>query len=482
MMHAVLAVAAVWHIVTRELLAIAAGGIALSTLDDALVDLAWFGRSAWRRCFVYTRHPRAAAADLPASEGGWMAIIVPAWDEAAVIADMLADLTGKLDYVRYRVFVGVYPNDPATAARVASVGDPRIAVVTCTRPGPTTKADCLNHLWRAVVAHEAAAGVRFKAVVLHDAEDVVDCHELRVFDHLVPRLAMVQLPVVPLVDAASRWVSGHYLDEFAESHGKDVVVREAIGAAVPSAGVACAIERDMLGQLAGGSGRPFDPGSMTEDYELGMRIAKLGGRGALVRLPRSRGAGVVATREHFPATRDAAIRQKTRWLLGIALSGWDRVGWHGGWADRYMLLRDRKSVVAPLLTGAGYVAVVMGLVDMAAMLWLPGFDRFAPLVAPGSVLATLLLVNGATLGWRLGLRAGFTTSTYGWREGLRSVPRTIVANWINAAAAVGALRRYRRILGGREAAVWDKTDHRFPAPPAAPPVVDPIAAGIAAPG
>lgn len=152
----VLAVAAGWHLATRELLGIAAFGIAASTLDDAVVDAIWFGRGAWRHGIVYRRHRRTAAADLPPGGAGAMAIIVPAWDEAAVIGAMLRDLTARLDYPCYRVFVGVYPNDPATAAAVAAVGDSRVTTVTCARPGPTTKADCLNHLWRAVVAHEAA--------------------------------------------------------------------------------------------------------------------------------------------------------------------------------------------------------------------------------------------------------------------------------------------------------------------------------------
>ena len=306
---------------------------------------------------------------------------------------------------------------------------------------------------------EVAAGVAFKAVVLHDAEDVVDAAELRVFDAAMPALAMVQLPVVPLGDRASRWVSGHYLDEFAEAHRKDIVVRGAIGAGVPSAGVACAIDRRVLGRLAV-DGAPFDPASMTEDYEIGMRIAALGERGALVRV---RGpGGTVATREHFPATLDAAIRQKTRWLLGIALDGWDRIGWRSSLADRYMLLRDRKTIVAPLLVGAGYVAVALCGVDATIAWALPAARRFAPLAARGSLLRILLVANAAALGWRLGLRAGFTAATYGWREGLRAVPRTVVANWINAAAAVGAIRRYVRIRAGRETPRWDKTAHRFP--------------------
>ncbi len=452
---------AVLHTCTHELLLIVAAGIALSSIDDLAVDLVYFVRRLWRAGIVYRRHRRWRVEDLPSGDVGWMAIIVPAWDEAAVIGAMLRDLTARLAYPNYRVFVGVYPNDPATAATVVAVGDSRIALVTCSRPGPTTKADCLNHLWRAVLADEVAAERRYKAIVLHDAEDVVHAAELSVFDHLIPRLAMVQLPVAPLVDRGSRWVSGHYLDEFAEAHAKDLIVREAIGAAMPSAGVACAVARDTLAKLAG-QGEPFDAACMTEDYELGIRIKALGGRGALVRLRCGDGRELVATREHFPATLDAALRQKTRWLTGIALSGWDRLGWPGGWADRYMLMRDRKAIVSALLALAGYATAALVLVDLAVVHAVPATRAFGPLAPTGSVLATLLVINAVALGWRLGMRAGYTAGAHGWREGARAVPRIIVGNLINAAAALLALRRYHRIITGRAMPVWDKTAHKFP--------------------
>jgi bacteriophage N4 adsorption protein B len=459
---------AVLHIATRELLEIAAFGIALSSLDDFAIDMLFFTRHIWRRGRIYRRHKRMFVEDLPPRTTGAMAIIVPAWDEADVIGAMLRDLTTRIDYPAYRVFVGVYPNDVASQAAVAAVGDARVQMVVCTRPGPTTKADCLNHLWRAICAHEDMTGVPFKGVVLHDAEDVCHAHELTVYNyllgHLAGRLAMVQLPVVPLVDAGSRWISGHYLDEFAELHAKDVVVREAIGAAVPSAGVACAIDRAMLGRIAEPGG-PFDATCLTEDYELGLKIKALGGRGALVRI-RSRSDGrLVATREHFPSTFDTALRQKTRWLLGIALSGWDRIGWQGGIADRYMLLRDRKAVLASLLTLFGYLAVLLVAINEGVAQIFPMARAMPALVAPGSLLACLLVANAAMLGQRLAMRALFSTRAYGWREGVRAVPRAIVGNAINAVAALRACRRYWRIARGREASRWDKTAHRFPTVP-----------------
>jgi adsorption protein B len=296
--------------------------------------------------------------------------------------------------------------------------------------------------------------------VLHDAEDVVHRDELRVFAHQLSDLAMVQLPVEPLPDAGSRWIAGHYLDEFAEAHGKEIIVRAALGAAVPSAGVACAIDRDVLGRLAAmAGGAPFDPHCLTEDYELGHRIHALGLRAALVRVRSGEGVATVATREHFPATLDAAVRQKARWLLGIALQGWDRLGWRGGWADRWMLVRDRKGVITAALALAGYAALAAALLLGAIRSGYPPLAAAPPLVEPGGVTALLLTFNLGALGWRLAMRALFTGRVHGWRQGLRAPPRAVVANVVNFLAAVRALRRYVAIGLGRERQRWDKTRH-----------------------
>ena len=452
---------ALWHVVVHELLLLTAFGLALSGVDDLFVDLVFFGRTVWRRLAIYSRHPRATAESLHRPDPGPIAIIVPAWDEAAVIGAMLTNLVRRLDYPRYRVFVGIYPNDPAGLAAARGVGDRRIETVVCRHPGPTTKADCLNHLWAAVVAREALVGEPYKAVVLHDAEDVIHPQELWVFDALVPRLAMVQLPVLPLTDTGSRWISGHYLDEFAENHTKDIVVREALGAAVPSAGVACAIDRAVLGEIARiAGGAPFDATCLTEDYELGHRIKALGGRSALVRVRSSDDDVVVATREHFPNSFDAALRQKTRWLTGIALAGWDRLGWPGGIADRYMLLRDRKALVAALLSITAYGVGLLLLVDLGLRCWLPDAAALPPLA--GRSVAALVSINAALLAWRLLMRASFTAHAHGPIEGLRAIPRAIASNVINAAAAFSACRRYHAIVRGKAPMRWDKTAHRYP--------------------
>ena len=440
-----------------ELALFAGAGFLLFAINDLAVDLIYFGRRLWRSVTVYSRHrPAYASYYVFNKEPGFIAILVPAWDEATVIAAMLKATLKRLDYDNYRIFVGHYRNDPATAAAIASVRDKRIEAVEVAAEGPTTKADCLNHLYDALVEYELANDREAKAVVLHDAEDVVHRYELRIFDGLIDRTALIQLPVLPLVDSRSRWIAGHYCDEFAEAHIKELVVREAVGAAIPLAGVGCAIARRPLAQLAAlQDGRPFAQGSMTEDYELGLRLGALGLKTMFVRIPAGPGErGVVASRGHFPSTLGSAIRQKARWLGGIALSGWDRLGWSGGVGERWMRMRDRRGPLAAVLLLAAYAAALLW-----SQMWLAE-ALGAPIdVRVDRALVVLLTINGWLLAWRVLMRAAFTTSAYGWRQGLLSIPRLIVGNMIAILAAARAVSLH---IGGG-AKHWDKTRHIFPA-------------------
>ena len=453
----VLSVARILAEVAAELALFAAAGGLLFALDDLLVDLIYFVRRIWRGLTVYSRYPRSFAASLPPpGRPGRLALFIPAWDESAVIEDMLNATLARFDHDDYRLYVGFYRNDPATAAAIARVADPRVRPITVPANGPTTKADCLNHLYRALLDDEAAGSARAKAIVLHDAEDLVHPLELRLFDTLIERAALVQLPVLPLPDPASRWISGHYADEFAESHMKELVVREAVGAAIPLAGVGCAVERGALDRLAADNdGRPFASGSLTEDYELGLRLGALGLRTMFVRMPAAPGSrAIVASRGHFPATLDAAVRQKARWVGGIALAGWERLGWAGGLGERWMRMRDRRGPAAALLLAAGYGAVLLWCqLGIAAALGAPIDMRISPL------LEALLTLNLWLLGWRLVMRFAFTTAAYGLGEGLRSIPRFLIGNLIAILAAHRALALHER--GGPTR--WDKTSHIFPA-------------------
>ncbi|MGZ2411829.1 glycosyl transferase family 2 [Sphingomonas sp. F9_3S_D5_B_2] len=443
--------------IAAELALFAGAGFLLFGLNDLAVDLIYFGRRLWRSVTVYSRFPRAFASDLQAAaEPGFMAIFVPAWDESAVIASMLRATLARAEYPNYAIFVGHYRNDPATAAAIASVADRRVIPVEVRAAGPTTKGDCLNHLYDALLAHELAGAGSAKAIILHDAEDLVDPFELKLFDRLIDRAAVVQVPVLPLPDPHSRWIAGHYCDEFAEAHVKELVVREAVGAAIPLAGVGCAIERKALARLAAlQDGKPFAGTSMTEDYEIGLRIGALGLKTMFVRIPARAGSrGVVASRGHFPATLGGAVRQKARWLGGIALAGWDRLGWSGGLGERWMRLRDRRGPIAALLLLAGYGAALLW-----SQLWLAEALGAPVQARMDHALTTLLTINAVLLAWRVLMRAAFTASAYGFSEGLLSIPRHFVGNVIAVLAAMRALALH--VGGGPKR--WDKTGHMFPA-------------------
>src|SRR5690242_4032612 len=160
--------------VAAELALFAGAGFLLFAVNDVLVDFIYFARTLWRSLTVYTRYPRAFASAFPDNpEPAFIAMLVPAWDESAVIASMLRATLSRLDYSDYRIFVGHYRNDPATAAAIAAVDDPRVQPVEVDCNGPTTKADCLNRLYDALIAYEVESGRPAAAVALHDAEDVV---------------------------------------------------------------------------------------------------------------------------------------------------------------------------------------------------------------------------------------------------------------------------------------------------------------------
>ncbi len=441
-------------LVAREATLFAALCFFIGGIDDLLVDLAYgLGRIGRRR-------PDSAILHLPVPPGR-IAIFVAAWDESAVIGAMLRNALARFDHPDYQLYVGTYPNDPATIEAVAAVaaGDPRIRLVIGPLPGPTTKAGCLNSLWHALRRDEAQAGRPVIAVVLHDAEDMVHPLELRVFAHHLVDHAAVQIPVLPLPHPRSRFVSGHYLDEFAEQHAKVLVVRQALGAAIPFAGVGCAIRRDYLGRLAEArGGEPFDAGSLTEDYELGLAIAAMGGRTMLARVPEAPGGPPVAVRAYFPDTLEAAVRQKARWMTGIALAGWDRTGWSraGHIGDHWMRTRDRRATLAMPVLALAYAALLLWAASYLGHL--ATHTRAADL---NPLVATLLWANLALVAWRLVVRALFVRHAYGWREAAWSIPRIAASNIVALLAARRALFIYLRLLRGAKLH-WDKTAHQFP--------------------
>ena len=448
-----------------ELLLFAGVFFLLGALDDLAVDAVW----AWLRLTGRATTPlldRGATANRELADP--VALFLPAWRESAVIGTTIAHARAAWPQSALTIYVGCYRNDPdtLTAAMQGASGDGRVRIVVLDRDGPTTKADCLNWLYHALADDERRGGYRTRMVLLHDAEDMVDPVALPVLETALREAEFVQLPVLPEPQGGSRWIASHYCEEFAEAHGKAMVVRQAVGAGLPAAGVGCAIDRVTLARLEAAAGPeapgPFSVESLTEDYEMGLRIAATGGRSSFLRLRGDDGA-LVATRSIFPDRLDEAVRQKTRWVHGIAFQGWDRLGWQGGIAERWMRLRDRRGPLTALVLAAAYLLLaVASVLEVATWLgWSRPWD-------PDPLVRWLVTLNLCCFGWRVLLRFAFTAREYGAVEGVRAVLRIPLANIIAIMAGRRALVAYLRSLGG-SATLWDKTEHRnHPATPHTP--------------
>lgn len=446
-----------WHwlaLLQHELLLFAGVFFLIGAIDDLALDCAWLwlrvtGRARTRR--VNRRELQEQALHGPA------AVFLPAWQEADVIGDTIAHLLGSWRYPGLRLYVGVYRNDPATldAAMQAASHDPRLRLVIHDRAGPSTKADCLNRLYLALCDDERRLGVLFSTILFHDAEDMVDPAALALLDEAVARGAdFAQLPVEPLPQAARQWLASHYCEEFAEAHGKAMVVRNAVGAALPAAGVGCAVSREALERLAQGSRAkiPFAPDSLTEDYELGLAIGESGGDCEFIRV-RGEDDMLIATRAFFPSRLDHIIRQKTRWVLGISLQGWDRTGWTGGLVERWMRARDRRGPLTALTLALGYT-----LLAVTALLMFAVSMNWADPLPLSPVLTVILYLNLGFFLWRVLWRFAFTVRNYGIAEGVFAVFRIPITNVIAIMAGRRAVAAYWSGLLG-SAVTWDKTPH-----------------------
>jgi len=451
--------------------------IALFSIDDLIVDAWYWLRQTYRALVVRRRYRPLPVSALFERGEQPLAILIPAWREKDVIAAMIENTVNVTDYRDYTIFVGTYPNDPETIAEVerARRRHSRIVRVEVALPGPTCKADCLNQILDAVRHEEATTGRTYAGYVLHDCEDVLHPLELRFFNYLLPRKDLIQLPVVSLERGLTELVAGTYMDEFAEWHAKDLVVRESLAHAVPSAGVGTCFSRRAMQELTKEGGEAFNTATLTEDYDIAARLFKAGLRTIIARYDveyrvmrrrflRSRRRREVilrmplCVREYFPNSFTSSYRQKARWTIGISLQGWRQIGWTRSFWGNYFLMRDRKALAAPGIVIAGYVVFLNFLILSVIV----GWDRLAFPPELRQLAWLLFTFNLVALTLRVVQRMYFVNRIYGWQHALMSGPRMVAGSLVSFAATLRALRLYAVHLATGRAIAWDKTVHEFP--------------------
>lgn len=346
----------------------AAGLFGLLAPETALALAGWTGLMLFAvilffRLVLYRAGMTAPAAAQAAPPEEWpvYTLLIALKDEAETAAQLAAAIRA-LDYPSSRLDVKllIETGDAATQAALVAQRWPEGTELVVLPAGlPRTKPRALNYgLGRA----------RGAFVVVYDAEDRPHPDQLksavRAFQAAGCRLACVQAPLVG--QGAAGWIGGQWALEYAVQFGRLLPAQAMLGLPVMLGGTSNHFRRSAL-EAAGG----WDAWNVTEDAELGLRLARLGWRVGMIRPP---------TLESPPETLTIWINQRSRWLKGF-LQTWLVLMRRPGRALRE--LGTGRFLAVQLTLGA---AVLSALVHGPWALWLA-----LALIHPGVSIAPVFL-------------------------------------------------------------------------------------------
>lgn len=437
-------------------------GILVFGLDDLFIDLV---------ALVCQLKPRKLTpknlAALHLTPQKRLAIMIANWHEDQILERMIHGNLGRIDYQNYEIFLGVYPNDPKTllAAKKLSHSYMNVHVVINSQSGPSSKGQMLNQIVSHILAFELKHRVLFDILLLQDSEDIIHPLALKLINFKMETNDFVQTPVFCLPTSWKDLTRGTYIDEFAESHTRDLLVRNFLGGGVPSAGVGTAMSRLFVAEvLKIQNNLLLKEDTLTEDYHLGLLAHRLGYESEFVCCYRQKNGyrDFIATREYFPSSVGASVRQRTRWTLGIAIQGYLNLKWsslsqvRGRLFENYFLWRDRRGLLnAPLLICSYILSLGYSAYYLLHGHW-PSFIKNNQGLAILFGLSLFFMLN------RLLQRVRIVYSVYGIEAVSMVLLRWVLANFINTWASFKALRQHLSSLRTGESPKWIKTEHELP--------------------
>jgi len=224
-------------------------------------------------------------------------IVAPLYREA----NMAARLTAAFDAIDYpraklEIKIVVEQRDEATIAALEALDLPaRYEIVVAPSGGPSTKPRALN---------VALPLLRGELVVIYDAEDTPDPDQLRLAAarfHSDPAVDCLQARVT-VENAERSWIARMFAIEYATLFDLVNPGLAALELPIALGGTSNHFRASTLRRVGG-----WDAWNVTEDADLGVRLARAGGRvGAL-------GSD---TREEAPIDLPAWFRQRVRWQKG----------------------------------------------------------------------------------------------------------------------------------------------------------------------
>jgi cellulose synthase/poly-beta-1,6-N-acetylglucosamine synthase-like glycosyltransferase len=399
----------------------------------AAVFLAWLGLRLAGACVkspIPDPSPGLPDAALPV-----YTVIAALYREAASVDGLLRAIE-RLDYPAEKldVIIVVEADDRETRAAIAA-RKTRVPVTVIPVPtrGPRTKPKALN------VALPFAHGT---FTVIYDAEDRPEPNQLRralqEFRAGGGDLACVQARLSIDNDADS-WLAQLFTAEYAAQFDVFLPGLAALHLPLPLGGSSNHFYTATLREAGG-----WDPYNVTEDADLGMRLARF-----------SRRTGVIdsTTYEEAPAHLGAWLRQRTRWF-----KGWMQT-WLVHMRQPARLFRELGLpgfLTFQLIVGGNALAALVHPLFMGGLIyavssgappWRGDSEAFAVLAAVYGVTAIIGYLTSAFLGW-LGLsRRGLLSSA--WILLLTPV------HWLLLSLA--AWRALHQLVVAPYA--WEKTEH-----------------------
>jgi glycosyltransferase XagB len=271
-----------------ELTVLAVLSLSFLSLASLRVFCLWNGRLASTAV-----QPASTDEDLPNYTA-----LVPLFGEAVIVADLVSALSA-IDYPaqKLQVVIVLEDSDPATQTALAAVALPaHFEIVVVPVGEPQTKPRALNY---------ALQNIRGEFVVVFDAEDVPEPDQLRkavaVFRSGLPDLACLQARL-NVYNSSSSWLTRQFTIEYTMLFDWMLPALQALGLPVPLGGTSNHFRTSDL--VAAGA---WDPFNVTEDADLGIRLAR---DGKAVQVLQS------TTWEEAPRRLGSWRRQRTRWLKG----------------------------------------------------------------------------------------------------------------------------------------------------------------------
>jgi len=324
-------------------------------------------------------------------------ILVPLFHEAAVLPDLVAAvraLNYPTDRLDVKLILEADDTETIAAAHAMGLGAP-FDVLHVPRGAPRTKPRALNY---------ALAFARGAFVVIYDAEDRPHPDQLTAaldaFDAQGSKLACVQAPLF-WYNATETWLTRQFALEYAALFHVILPALARWGWPLPLGGTSNHFRRTAL-DAAGG----WDPHNVTEDADLGFRLAELGFRAGVITPP---------TGEEAVTTLAPWRRQRSRWIKGFLqtlfvrlrnLTPLTRASGLGGLAS--LTLTIALPIASSFLHGPIAILALLGL----ALGWL-GPTSIAFLVA-GYAIAAVTALIGLKRSEQLGLAPAILTMPLYW--------------------------------------------------------------------